>query len=778
MLVSALALAVGLTGCGGGGGGADTAGSLTLTGLAATGAGIANGAVKAHCVAGPELQGTTDPNGIFTLTLTADHTLPCMLQVSGGSSGVTLYSFAPTSGRINITPATDMLVAHALGTDPSVPFASFSQTTGDTIASHLASAKTYVDAQLTAVTGNTFSKDLLTGDFAVGDSDDELLDALGAAMEDAGVSAAQLRTEAAAQRNISSTVPAYLGAPAQLTATASSDTQITLSWAKVPGATGYRVYRAATTGTVNVNGTATGQVTTLTYTDTSLTASSTYYYKVVATNGVVSSGEPSAQASATTDSANTGGNNGGGGTSSGLSCNTSNFAPGAAVRAPTTTEMTTFARTYTGSEGDYGINPGDPFVASGSATLVLSANGSTTYNSSSLTMTSYCLETLSGNGGTQLVIHASDNGHFDLKTDGSWSGYTGAGKVVSPAAYTPPPVNTATAGVTWSQLSPATTFNACNSPYNAGVQTTNLWVAVGDSGCIRTSSDGVTWSAGSQPFTGFSLLDIVHANGRFVVVGTNGNSLTSTDGNTWTKSTQLSAATNMNAVVWTGSKFLAVGAVSSAPNFGFNVYSSTDGQTWTAGKTTTDTSVGATRLHLTGIAVNGTTVLAVGGSSTNCVAWRSTDGGSTWTFVGSNTCGDTTGSHDGGFQLGSGIGDDAAKDVAYGNGYFVAVGGLGSWAASTNGTSWTRGSIDAGAFPNIRINKVYFDGSQFIAVGNQKRIYTSTDGQTWTRRNIDSTVAVSLTKGNFYGIAGTASGRLAVMGNLSSGGSGFMTSVP
>lgn len=431
-LMGSLALALSLSGCGG----TDSAstagtGSVTFTGLAATGAGIANGTVNVHCASGLPYTGTTDGNGVFTLTLGTDRTLPCMLKVSGGIPNVTLYSFAQASGRVNITPATDLVVARALGADPDVNFNTFSPANGKTIEANLKAAKTYVNQQLSDITGSTFGKDLLTGAFAVGDADDDILEALGAAMNAAGQTVAQLRPAAQGNIGISSSVPAFLNVPANPNATANSTSQITLTWTAVAGATGYNIYRANTSGVAITDG---NKITTTPvtgiggYADTGLSASTRYFYKVVAKNSVaVSLG--SAEVSATTSTAN------GGGGGSGLTCDTSQFGPGAAVTTPTAEQLASFARTYTGSEGSYGPNPGDSFVATGSATLVLNTNGTATYNGDNYTPTSYCLETLTGSAGTQLVIHAGAMSHFDLKTSGAWSGYTSAGKVVTDAAY-------------------------------------------------------------------------------------------------------------------------------------------------------------------------------------------------------------------------------------------------------------------------------------------------------------------------------------------------------
>lgn len=180
-----------LTACGGGDADINTAAPATLTGLAATGAAIPNADVTARCVAGDPLAGKTDANGVFTLTLSATHTAPCMLEVVNGTSR--LYSFATEAGRVNITPATDLVVAHALKGNPADVFAGFGKETASDIRSGLDAAKTYVKAQLKAVTGADYATDPIADALVVGDASDKVLDALAKALGDAGKSITDLR---------------------------------------------------------------------------------------------------------------------------------------------------------------------------------------------------------------------------------------------------------------------------------------------------------------------------------------------------------------------------------------------------------------------------------------------------------------------------------------------------------------------------------------------------------------------------------------------------------
>lgn len=93
-------------------------------------------------------------------------------------------------------------------------------------------------------------------------------------------------------------------APTGLTATAASTTSINLSWTAPAGTvTGYNVYRGTTAGgesATPINGAT--LITATTYSDTGLTAGTTYYYVVRAVNGAGPS-PASAEASATTQTA-------------------------------------------------------------------------------------------------------------------------------------------------------------------------------------------------------------------------------------------------------------------------------------------------------------------------------------------------------------------------------------------------------------------------------------------------------------------------------------------
>lgn len=174
-----LAAASLLVACGGG-----TAPSIS--GVAATGAAVANATVTAKCANSVPVTGTTGADGSFSLSLTEGQQAPCLLQVKKDT--LTLHGFAGETGRANVTPLTDLVVSAALGAggDAAAAFSAFDATKGNTIKSGLAQAKLAVKALVKDATGSEPAGDILTGVFKVGDADDKVLDDFNAAKTLAG----------------------------------------------------------------------------------------------------------------------------------------------------------------------------------------------------------------------------------------------------------------------------------------------------------------------------------------------------------------------------------------------------------------------------------------------------------------------------------------------------------------------------------------------------------------------------------------------------------------
>jgi len=130
------------------------------------------------------------------------------------------------------------------------------------------------------------------------------------------VEAVDAAGSSAASAQASATTPSGGGctaapsAPSGLTATAASSSSINLSWGAVTppsncSISSYTVYRSTTNGFTPSSSNQVGSTSGTTFTDTGLTASTTYYYKVEAVDAAGSSAA-SAQASATTQSGSSG----------------------------------------------------------------------------------------------------------------------------------------------------------------------------------------------------------------------------------------------------------------------------------------------------------------------------------------------------------------------------------------------------------------------------------------------------------------------------------------
>lgn len=193
---AAVLVTLGLAGCGGG---SSTAPSLS--GVAAVGVPIVAGTVKVTC-SGGSAQTSTSSTGGWTVSVSG-LTLPCAVQVSGGTVGnaantTPYHSIALTTGTVNVTPLTDLVVAQMLGTAPATWFSSpvFSNVS----ASALAAALSAVNTNL-GIGGTLGSVDPLTATFLAqnGDKIDDVLEAIKAALANLAKTHADLL--AAAQSN-------------------------------------------------------------------------------------------------------------------------------------------------------------------------------------------------------------------------------------------------------------------------------------------------------------------------------------------------------------------------------------------------------------------------------------------------------------------------------------------------------------------------------------------------------------------------------------------------
>ena len=195
--ISVLAL---LAACGGGGGG--NVSSLQISGTAATGAAIANGNVEVKCQSGTGTA-TTSATGSYSVSV-ASGVQPCILRVTDPITQIQLHSIIEAGANTaNITPATDLVVANALGESPSTAFSNFSSSQQQKITSaNLTTAVTRVQTATAALgtSADMSGVDIMKGTLqaatsdAAGNAADQKIDALMAALAAADKKISELST--------------------------------------------------------------------------------------------------------------------------------------------------------------------------------------------------------------------------------------------------------------------------------------------------------------------------------------------------------------------------------------------------------------------------------------------------------------------------------------------------------------------------------------------------------------------------------------------------------
>ena len=230
-------LAAVLAACGGGGGSGtpdasggpavDPTPTLQLKGVAATGAALAGAAVSATCATGSGTA-TAGTDGTFTVAV-ANGALPCALEASSGTT--TLHSVAAGTGggtaTANVTPLTELLVAHLTGQDPKAFFASLSSgsatLTSSVTTDAVGTAGVAVIAALKDAGVDTAPlKDLLAGELKAGTGSgyDGVLDTLKTTLTRTGSTLATLATAVASASPAAAAAAA--GSPAAGSEAASS----------------------------------------------------------------------------------------------------------------------------------------------------------------------------------------------------------------------------------------------------------------------------------------------------------------------------------------------------------------------------------------------------------------------------------------------------------------------------------------------------------------------------------------------------------------------------
>lgn len=240
---------------------------------------------------------------------------------------------------------------------------------------------------------------------------------------------------------------------------------------------------------------------------------------------------------------------------------------------------------------------------------------------------------------------------------------------------------------------------------------------------------GSIWTPRTPPVTS-SLADVVWAGSQFVAVGASGTILTSPDGITWTTRTS-GTTSRLNGLTWSGQQIVAVGA-------GGTILASQDGVDWEVRSSDTTES-------LFSVAWSGSHFVAVGAeglvlSSSDDIGWHReisrTDNwlygvtwfDSLWVIVGYQ--GTILTSFDGSWWT-SHLSETIQHLLAITpmDNQLVAVGYSGSVLVSSDGITWT--SQQSGT--ERHLGGITWSGSLLVAVGAGGTILTSPDGVDWTK---------------------------------------------
>ena len=215
---------------------------------------------------------------------------------------------------------------------------------------------------------------------------------------------------------------------------------------------------------------------------------------------------------------------------------------------------------------------------------------------------------------------------------------------------------------------------------NAVAYGNRKFVAVGGAGKIIYSTDGVSWTdVFDFPTIPFTLRGICYGNGKFVAVGDSEKGIYSSDGVSWQPISNMNAhGNNLLSVAYGNGKFVAAG------ESGFGSYS-TNGTTWTpANIRITD--------NICSVTYGNGKFVAVGDSgevsySEDGVTWTSTYNISKYTLLA----------------------------VAYGNGKFVAGGVNTDTSYSEDGINWT--DIPTLPIYPYDIHAIAYGNGKFVVVG-------------------------------------------------------------
>lgn len=369
------------------------------------------------------------------------------------------------------------------------------------------------------------------------------------------------------------------------------------------------------------------------------------------------------------------------------------------------------------------------FVAGDVGKIAYSTNGTAWATTTVWTGTNK-IDAIGINGGTLIAIGA--NGKLAVNETGStWAEKTapqgssavtvtgyGLGKYL--LADSLGNIGVSSDGSTW--VSGGAPLGGTDAIYGFAANS-SLIVAVGNSGKVYTSPDGVTWTARSSTFSTSAVRGVVWSGTQFVIVGDGGKLATSPDGITWTSRTSSFSTTDIRSVTFGASTYVAVGYAGKAAT-------SSDGITWTQ----RTSSFGTTNILSV---IYGEKFVATGSGTTVAT---STDG-ITWTQRTTTV---------------------TPSNVAYGYSTYLMVGsngsGSGLYATSSDGITWTNSTSMA-----LRDVMQYaaFGGGLFVVGANNGRVTVSGDGNFVASHTINGAVLAATDGGSGVVVASQPSAGIA-----------------
>ena len=252
-------------------------------------------------------------------------------------------------------------------------------------------------------------------------------------------------------------------------------------------------------------------------------------------------------------------------------------------------------------------------------------------------------------------------------------------------------LRTSTDGTTWTTR----TSNFGNTRINSVAYGNSLWVAGGNSSQLRTSTDAVTWTTRESNFGNVRINSIVYGNNLWVAAGNNGQLRTSTDATTWTTRT---SNFDYGSIIWS---VAYANSLWVAGGYNGQLRTSTDAITWT-----TRTSNFATAA-INSVAYGNNLWVAGGGSYAPSAQLCTSTDAITWVTQTSN------------------FGNTRIFSVAYGNSLWVAGGETDQLRTSTDAITWTTrtSNFTGGAYG--RISSIVYANNLWVAGGYYGQLRTS-----------------------------------------------------